>query len=66
MYRGPSRYFKVVCSPEQHLSVWHAEALVPGLWRETERYGTVDECWNFIEERHGEQGYVFQLNNSGD
>lgn len=61
MYRGPSRYFKVVRSYENHFAVWHADAIVMKSWQETGRYGSLNDCWDFIESCEGQRGYLFKF-----
>ncbi len=65
MYRGSSKYFKVVYSRDQEYAIWFAEAPSWPTWVETGRYGTENECWDFIEAREGTRGYLFNFN-SGD
>jgi uncharacterized protein YbdZ (MbtH family) len=64
MYRGTSKLFKVVYSPEKQYAIWHADAPSWPTWNETGRYGTEIECWDYIEAREGIQGYILQLPNS--
>jgi len=61
MYRGTSKLFRVVYGSEDKYSVWHAEAPTWPTWIDTGRYGTEDECWDFVEAREGHNGYIFQL-----
>jgi len=61
MYRGTSKFFRVVHGSEDNYSVWHAEAPTWPTWTDTGRYGTEDECWDFVEAREGQDGYIFQL-----
>lgn len=58
MYRGSYPWFKVVHRNNSEYAVWHAEAEVATEWQETGRYGTVDECWDYIEGEEGPQGYL--------
>lgn len=62
MYRGPSRYYKVVVrSHDNRFSVWHADAPIMRSWFETGCYGSENECWDYIEERDGSQGFWFNF-----
>jgi uncharacterized protein YbdZ (MbtH family) len=61
MYRGQSKYFKVVYNPREEFSVWHADAALLDNWRETGRYGSVSDCWDYIDTRELDQGYLFKL-----
>jgi len=61
VYRGPSKLFKVVSSPEKQFAIWHVEAPVHLNWQETGRYGSESECWEHLEACEGEQGYIFRL-----
>ena len=61
MYRGSSKYFKVVRRPEDRYAIWHADARVWGRWRETGRYGSEDECWNYLERYEGESGFLLSF-----
>lgn len=51
MYRGKSRYFKVMTNQARQFAVWHAEARPQGQWRETGCYGSAKECWRYVEQR---------------
>ena len=61
MYRGLSTLFKVVQRDEDEYAVWHAEALVLREWNETGRFGSGDECWDYIEAKEGSLGYLFTI-----
>ena len=61
MYRGPSLFFKVVEHDSNH-AVWHADAIKNAPWRETGQYGTLDECWDYIDAQDQTEGFVFQFN----
>lgn len=61
MYRGPSRYYKVVYNREKHFAVWHADAPLRTSWLDTGRYGSEVECWDYIDSREGAQGYLFSF-----
>ena len=61
MYRGSSKYFKVVRGPEKQIAIWHAEAPIHLSWRETDRYGSERECWEYVEALEGSQGYLFRF-----
>lgn len=62
MYRGLSKLFKVVRSPDSQYDVWHADAKVGDGWQDTGDTGTVNECWDYIEEHDGQRGFLFNLN----
>jgi uncharacterized protein YbdZ (MbtH family) len=61
MYRGLSTLFKVVRSEKEELAVWHAEAKLVSDWRDTGLFGTVDECWDYVESKEGSEGYLFRF-----
>jgi len=65
MYRGSSKYFKVVYNSEKQFSIWHAEAPKWPTWKDTGRFGSENECWDFIETRQDPQGFLFRFP-SGD
>ena len=66
MYRGPSRYFKVVRSFEGQLSIWHVDAQVLGAWKETGCRGSAADCWRFIQLGGLRQPVAFQPALAGD
>ena len=39
----------------------NADAAALGSWRETGRYGSVSECWDYIDARELNEGYLFKL-----
>ena len=61
MYRGSARYFKVVSDPDGHYAVWFADAPRHKPWSETGRYGSEDDCWDYVESAESSEGYVFQF-----
>jgi len=63
MYRGSYPWFKVVHRNKSEYAVWHAEAQVLTEWQETGRYGSVDDCWDYIEAKEGPLGYLLKIDN---
>jgi uncharacterized protein YbdZ (MbtH family) len=61
MFRGSYPWFKVVHRKKKEYAVWHSEAKVLTEWRETGRYGSVDECWDYIETKEGSRGFLFKF-----
>ena len=61
MFRGLSAHYKVVHKNDEEYAVWHAEAKVVTDWMETGRYGSVNECFDFIEAKEGKQGFLFKF-----
>jgi uncharacterized protein YbdZ (MbtH family) len=64
MFRGASAWFKVVQKNEDEFAVWHSEAEVQREWSETGRYGSVDDCWDYIETKEGAQGFLFRFDDT--
>ena len=64
MYRGPSRYYKVVYSRKKQFAVWHADAPLRTSWHDTGRYGSEIECWDYVDSRDGAQGFLFYFPNA--
>jgi uncharacterized protein YbdZ (MbtH family) len=64
MYRGPSRYYKVVYSRKKQFAVWHADAPLRTSWQDTGHYGTEIDCWDYVDSREGAQGFLFYFPNA--
>ncbi len=64
MFRGSSTLFKVVQRNADEYAVWHSEAKVLTEWKETGRFGSVDECWDYIEAKEGSQGFLFRFDDA--
>lgn len=60
MYRGPELLFKVV-ERDSRFDVWQAGARRIEPWRESGLYGTVEDCWEFIEAKEGGSGFLFHF-----
>ena len=63
MYRGSVPWFKVVRNISDDYAVWHADAEIASGWQETGRFGTADQCWDFIEGEEGCGGYLILNSN---
>ena len=61
MYRGPAQFFKVVTDPDEQYAVWFADAPRQPPWTETGRYGSLDECWDYVEANESSDGFWFQF-----
>jgi uncharacterized protein YbdZ (MbtH family) len=61
MYRGSYQWFKVVHRNKNEFAVWHADAEVLTGWQETGSYGTVDDCFDYIDNEKGSEGYLFRF-----
>jgi uncharacterized protein YbdZ (MbtH family) len=59
MYRGSSKHFKVVKNQQKQFAVWHIDSVITLGWLETGRDGAENECWDYIDEQEGDQGFLF-------
>jgi uncharacterized protein YbdZ (MbtH family) len=41
--------------------VWHADAKVNGEWQDTGNSGSVNECWDYVEEHDNHRGFLFNF-----
>jgi uncharacterized protein YbdZ (MbtH family) len=61
MYRGPAQFFKVVTDADERYAVWFADAPRQLPWRETGCYGSLDECWDYVESSESSDGFWFHF-----
>ena len=61
VYRGESKYFKVVRNIKENYYVWHVDAQVNSPWKETGQLGSENECWDYVETTEGLQGLLFRF-----
>ncbi len=65
MYRGRSKEFKVVTKADGTFAVWFADAPPQFRWQDTGRYGSENECWDYVESNESSDGFWFQFTSKG-